>query len=160
MEISISYISSVITFDNLMLPALKTVFWIAQNNNVMNVIPNENTNFVFEFSEHICQVACIWRVTLTYWYFHPHFFWWKQNCPANLFAGRKEKNWLSLYSNVIKLVMCGWWNLSWCKFMRNLFFSIWSFQEDLVKFICRKYFSDLIWRLVLIRTWRYIILSN
>ena len=30
--------------------ALKTVFQIAQNNNVMNVIPNENTNFVFEFS--------------------------------------------------------------------------------------------------------------
>ena len=34
-----------------MLPALKTVFRIAQNNNVMNVVPNENKNFVFKFSE-------------------------------------------------------------------------------------------------------------
>ena len=51
MGILISYISSVIIFDDLMLSALKTVFRIAQNNNVMNVTPNENTNFVFEFSE-------------------------------------------------------------------------------------------------------------
>ena len=51
MGISISYISSVIIFDDLMLPALKTVFRIGQNNNVMNFIPNENANFVFEFSE-------------------------------------------------------------------------------------------------------------
>ena len=34
-----------------MLSALKTVFRIAQNNNVLNVTPNENTNFVFDFSE-------------------------------------------------------------------------------------------------------------
>ena len=34
-----------------MLSAMETVFQIAQNNNVRNVIPNENTNFVFEFSE-------------------------------------------------------------------------------------------------------------
>ena len=26
-------------------------FFIAQNNNVMNIIPNENTNFVFQISE-------------------------------------------------------------------------------------------------------------
>ena len=49
--ILISYIFSVIIFDDLMLSALKIVFRIAQNNNVMNVIPNENTNFLFEFSE-------------------------------------------------------------------------------------------------------------
>ena len=48
---SISYISSVITFDDLMLSTLKTVFRIPQNNNVMNFIPNENTKFVFQFSE-------------------------------------------------------------------------------------------------------------
>ena len=54
-----SLISSVIIFDDLMLSALKTVFQIAQNNNVMKVIPNEHTNFdfkfsVFEFSEFEC----------------------------------------------------------------------------------------------------------
>ena len=48
--ISISYIPSVIIFDDLMLSALKIVFRIAQNDNIMNVIPNENTDFVFEFS--------------------------------------------------------------------------------------------------------------
>ena len=48
MGISISYISSEI-FDDLTLSALKTVFRIAQNNNVMNVIPNESTNFVLIF---------------------------------------------------------------------------------------------------------------
>ena len=37
-----------------MFSALKTVFRIAQNNNVMNVIPNESTNFVFEFAEFEC----------------------------------------------------------------------------------------------------------
>ena len=51
MGISISHLSSVIIFDDLMLSALKIVFRIAQNNNVKNVIPNENTNFAFEFSE-------------------------------------------------------------------------------------------------------------
>ena len=49
--ISISYISSVIIFDDLMLSALKTVFQIAQSNKVMNFILNENTKFVFEFTE-------------------------------------------------------------------------------------------------------------
>ena len=34
-----------------MFSALKAVFRIAQNNNVMDVIPNENTNFVFKFSK-------------------------------------------------------------------------------------------------------------
>ena len=48
---SISYISSVMTFDDLMLSTMKTVFRIPQNNNVMNFIPNENTKFVFQFSE-------------------------------------------------------------------------------------------------------------
>ena len=38
-------------FDGLMLSALKTDFRAAQNNNAKNVIPNENTNFIFEFSE-------------------------------------------------------------------------------------------------------------
>ena len=51
--ISISCISSVITFDDFMLLAQKNRR-IAQNNNVMNVIQNENTNFVFEFSEFEC----------------------------------------------------------------------------------------------------------
>ena len=51
MGTSLSYISFVNTFDDLILSALKTVFRVAQNNNVINVIPNENTNFVFEFSE-------------------------------------------------------------------------------------------------------------
>ena len=51
MGISISHLSSVIIFDDLMLSALKIVFRVAQNNNVKNVIPNENTNFAFEFSE-------------------------------------------------------------------------------------------------------------
>ena len=51
MGISMSYISSVIIFDDLMLSVLKTVLRIAQNNNVMNVISNENANFVLEFSE-------------------------------------------------------------------------------------------------------------
>ena len=51
MGISISYISSVIIFADLMLTALEAVFRIAQNNNVTNVIPNENTNFVFKCSE-------------------------------------------------------------------------------------------------------------
>ena len=37
-----------------MLSALKTIFQIAQNNNVMNVIPNESTNSVSEFSEFEC----------------------------------------------------------------------------------------------------------
>ena len=54
MEISILYISSVVIFDNLVLSALKTVFRIAQNNNVINVIPNGNANLVFEFSEFEC----------------------------------------------------------------------------------------------------------
>ena len=48
MGMSISYISSEIIFDDLTLSALKTVFRIAQNN-VMNVIPNESTNFVLVF---------------------------------------------------------------------------------------------------------------
>ena len=52
--ISISYISCVITFDDLMLSESKTVSQIAQYNNVMNVIPNEKTNFVFDFSEFEC----------------------------------------------------------------------------------------------------------
>ena len=51
MGISMSYISSVIIFDDLMLSVLKTVLRIAQNNNVMKVISNENANFVLEFSE-------------------------------------------------------------------------------------------------------------
>ena len=38
-------------FDDLMLSALKTGFRTTQNDNVMNVIPNENTNYVYEFSE-------------------------------------------------------------------------------------------------------------
>ena len=33
------------------LSALKTVFKIVQNNNIMKVIPNENTNFVLKCSE-------------------------------------------------------------------------------------------------------------
>ena len=37
-----------------MLSALKTVFRIAQNINAMNVIPNENTNSAFKFSEFEC----------------------------------------------------------------------------------------------------------
>ena len=52
MGIPILYIFFVIIFDDLMLSTLKTVFRIAQNNNVMSVIPNENTNFVFEFFEY------------------------------------------------------------------------------------------------------------
>ena len=51
MEISISCISFVIIFDDLMLSALKIVFRIPHNDNIMNLIPNEKTNFVFEFSE-------------------------------------------------------------------------------------------------------------
>ena len=51
MGTSLSYISFVNIFDDLILSALKTVFRIAQNNNVSIVIPNEIKNFVFEFSE-------------------------------------------------------------------------------------------------------------
>ena len=54
MGISISYISSAIIFDNMMLIVLKTVFRIALNNNIMNAIPNKNTNFFFELSEFEC----------------------------------------------------------------------------------------------------------
>ena len=39
-----------------MLSALKTVFRIAENDNVMNVIPDENANFVFEFSEFVVRM--------------------------------------------------------------------------------------------------------
>ena len=38
-------------FDDFMLSALKTGFRITQNDNIMNIIPNENTNYVYEFSE-------------------------------------------------------------------------------------------------------------
>ena len=56
-EISISCISSIIIFDDLMLSALKIVFRIPHNDNIMNLIPNEKTNFVFEFSEFECFVS-------------------------------------------------------------------------------------------------------
>ena len=64
MGISISYISSIIIFDDLMLLALKTIFRIAQNNNVMNVIPNENTNFVFEFPKfELSEFECFGSIS-------------------------------------------------------------------------------------------------